>query len=116
MLLSKIIEQYQTHIADLSNIRAMIDFKFETQTKQYFIFQQFIYLFIFVIPFFALNTWALKSWIYLMITQLSQLIFFSIELLILWQEGWIDYFDDITNLPDWIQFISHTLFFILKVV
>ena len=38
MLLSRIIEMFPTHIGVLGNVRAMIDYKFDTYTRNYFMF------------------------------------------------------------------------------
>ena len=37
MLLSKIIDEYQDHMEVLGNVRAMIDYKFQTKTYWFFV-------------------------------------------------------------------------------
>jgi hypothetical protein len=80
----------------------MIDHKYETKTKKFFVFQQIIYVFFFIFPFFALQTWSPNSWPYLISSQLAQMIFFAIELLILSKEDAWDYWMDVSNIPDWV--------------
>jgi len=42
--------------------------------------------------------------------------FFILEMMILYKEGFKDYIQDISNIPDLIQFITHTIFFVLKII
>ena len=70
-----------------------------------------------ILPFLAMISKYPNSWACLIVSQVGQSLFMVVELIDMYKQRSLDkYFYEVSNISDYVQFIAHTTFFILKYI
>ena len=111
------IDRFGNRIDELDSVRAMIEFKYNNQTRKFYIAQLIVYILTNALPFIALRQiprYSPHNNKLLTINLCGQVLFFTGECINFCEEGWKNYLTDSTNFFDYTQFMAFIAYYYFK--